>query len=97
MTAQTGPGWARQPARRADTVRARPGPVVERSGAGREPGARPPAAAPCAGGVTRMWAGPQGLPEKVMYRAEPASEGESQCRGVQRVGQGCKRRTRGQG
>ncbi len=29
-----------------------------------EPGARPPAAAPCAGGSTRMRAGPQGRPEK---------------------------------
>jgi hypothetical protein len=79
------PGWARQPARRAVSARERPGtvpPFVEPGpgparaqglrGAGREPGVRPPAAAPCARGATRMRAGRL---EKAMYCREPALGG----------------------
>jgi hypothetical protein len=74
VRAQTGPGCRLVERPRSGsspaelpTVGRDPGPArarAARSGAGREPGARLPAAAPSAGGATRIRAGPRGRPEK---------------------------------
>ena len=89
VTAQSGPGGpgcrlAERPRSRSGraelaSVECDPGPArarAARSGAGREPGARLPAAAPGAGGATRKWAGPRGRPEKARpwtYRRDKTS------------------------
>jgi hypothetical protein len=96
VTAQSGPGGpgcrlAERPQSESGwaelaSVDLGPGPVrarAARSGAGREPGARLPAAAPSAGGATRIRAGPRGRPEKARpysYRRDKTSHStEAHC------------------
>jgi hypothetical protein len=102
VTAQTGPGWARLPARRANTVREQPraGPPMVEHG---------PGPARTRGGA--QWCGPRAgstSPGRgAVLRRSDADAGHVQgraCLGggglVQRVhwvGQGCQRRMRGQG
>jgi hypothetical protein len=109
VTAQTGPSWARLPARRADTVRPRAGPPIAMHGPGPARarggaqwcGPRAGSTSPGRGAVRRQSDADAGRP------CGPAREGHVQrgaCLGgggsvqrVQRVGQGCQRRMCGQG